>query len=397
MTDGPDETLAAKGGQVVPFAQRRAGDAGATPQLREFLAIHAWADREIPEPEKLLGDMVTRSTRAFFVGTTGLGKTMFAFAMAEGMASGQGFLHWRSSRAARVLYVDGEMAADLIKARSIDALRRGGTVSKPGMLTIYSRDFEEQIAGRFPTVGKIAPLNTADGHLFIMNLIDAIGGVDVVIFDNVMSLLSGVQKDEETWTEAQPLVAKLSAGNVGQLWFDHTGHNKNQQYGASVKAWSFDAVGMMTPLPDDQRQPREVAFQLSFEPPAGKARRRTPDNWDQFETCIIRLAEDRWTSDRCEVGKPPVKPKVSPTALAFHRALLAAAASSLIPSETTRTAWYAECVRLGLVDPLSDDDSRAGKDRKLSKHRKYLSELKVAGWIEVDGETVRMRRMDAPE
>jgi hypothetical protein len=53
----------------------------------------------------------------------------------------------------------------------------------------------------------------------MLRLVDAIGGVDVVIFDNVMSLLTGVQRDEETWSAVQPLVQKLSERSIGQIWF----------------------------------------------------------------------------------------------------------------------------------------------------------------------------------
>jgi hypothetical protein len=264
--------------------------------LSAFLAIETWADRPIPAPDRLLGDLVTTTTKMFLVGRTGLGKTMLGFGIAVGIATGVGFLHWRSARPARVLYIDGEMPGELIKARAIDALRRVGTPPCPGNLVIYSRDLEDEFAARFPTLGKMPPLNTEPGHNFIRTLITALGGVDLVIFDNVMSLIAGDQKDEIPWSETLPLVSSLTAKQIGQIWLDHTGHNTDRQYGSATKAWRFDVVGIMTPLPDDQRDPHDVAFTLSFEHP-GKARRRTPNNWQDFETCTIRLRDDRWTSD----------------------------------------------------------------------------------------------------
>ncbi len=279
----------------------RSGDG---PGLGALLSIEAWADRDIPEPDYLLGALITRTSRLFIVGTTGLGKTMLGLAMASGMAAGTGFLRWRSNRPVRVLYVDGEMPAELIKARSIDALRRAGDrVPPPGNLMIYARDVEEQVAADFPSVGRMEALNTDPGHNFVLALIDALGGVDVVIFDNVMSLVAGDQKDELSWSETLPLVQSLTARRIGQVWLDHTGHNSDRQYGSSTKAWRFDTVGVMKPLPDDKRQPREVAFTLSFDYP-GKARRRTPDNWAEFEPCTIRLADDRWSVDADQAQEP---------------------------------------------------------------------------------------------
>ena len=290
------------------------------PGLRDHLAIEAWVVRPMPPPDRLLGDLLTTTSRMFFVSRTGLGKTMLGFAIACGIASGRGFLHWRSGRPARVLYIDGEMPGELIKSRSIDALRRAGMPPPPRNLLIYSRDTDEEFATQFPTLGMMPPLNTDDGHNFVLALINALGGVDVVIFDNVMSLVAGDHREEIPWNETLPLVAKLTARRIGQIWLDHTGHNTERQYGSSTKAWRFDTVGVMTPLPDDQRGRHEVAFTLSFEYP-GKARRRTPDNWADFETCIIRLKDDRWASEPTDPAA--VTRKLSPTGEQFYRAFLA--------------------------------------------------------------------------
>jgi hypothetical protein len=293
--------------------------------LRDSLSIQAWAEKEISEPERLLGDLVTRTSRTFLVGSTGLGKTMFGLALACGMASGSGFLHWRSTRPARVLYVDGEMPAELIKARSVDALRRSCKNIPPGNLCIFARDLEEQFAKDFSVVGKAAPLNTAEGHAFIETLIEQLGGVDAVIFDNVMSLVAGDQREEIPWSETMPLIEKLTKGRVGQVWLDHTGHNSTRQYGSSTKAWRFDSVGIMEPLAEGDRSRHELAFKLSFDAP-GKARRRTPDNWLDFEPCTIRLAEDLWTGETTEavdaLGVPVKRPNLKEAKLRDRPALL---------------------------------------------------------------------------
>ena len=110
--------------------------------------------------------------------------------------------------------------------------------------------------------------------------------MDLIIFDNVMSLITGDMKDEIPWTETLPLIATLTDKRIGQLWCDHTGHNQDRQYGSSTKAWRFDAVGIMTPLADEQYSPSSTGFTLSFDHP-GKARRRTPDNWNQFAPITI--------------------------------------------------------------------------------------------------------------
>jgi hypothetical protein len=264
-----------------------------TEAIRAKLSAVGWMNRAFPPTEKLLGDVLTTKGRMFLVGYTGLGKTMLGMGMAVGMATQTGFLDWQTSRPLRVLYVDGEMSRELTQERIRDAVRRAGC-SPPSTLFTYCADDAEALAEEFPQLGLLAPLNTEHGQQFIYDLITALGGLDVIIFDNVMSLIVGDHKDEAAWSDTLPLVAGLTRMGIAQVWFDHTGHNAAQQYGTSTKAWRFDSVGIMTRL--NEADPRETAFSLSFDFP-GKARRRTPDNWQQFAPRVIRLRDDKWTSE----------------------------------------------------------------------------------------------------
>ena len=106
-----------------------------------------------------------------------------------------------------MVYLDGEMPAELIKPRSRDALRRLKDAAVPrGTLLIFGRDIESAARRDFPTLPPFAPLNTEAGQKFLLALVDAISDVDLLIFDNVMSLVSGDQKDEVPWSETLPLV-----------------------------------------------------------------------------------------------------------------------------------------------------------------------------------------------
>lgn len=353
----------------------------------EFLDVAAWLERDIAEPDRLLGDLMTTTSRVFLVGRTGLGKTLVALGIACGIASGRGFLHWHCHRAARVLIIDGEMPAELIKARAKEALDRIGAEIQPGNLVIFARDIEEEFTTRFPNLGKMEALNTPEGKVWLLALIDQIKP-SVIIFDNVMSLISGDQKDEVSWSATLDLVQALTAKRIGQLWLDHTGHNQDRQYGSSTKAWRFDAVGIMAPLPEDQRTDHEVAFTLSFDHP-GKARRRTPDNWRDFDNVTIRLNADGWSFEQANKAKRTTA-KLSPMATEFYRALQDALAVTTTPGKTTRDAWYAECVRVGLTEPLHSSDTWQIKDAKRRKFRTYMAQLKSAGVVGINGEEVTL-------
>ena len=273
---------------------------------------------------------------------------MLGLAMGLGMALHTGFLHWRTARPARVLYIDGEMPRDLLQQRIRDAVRRAGLCDGRMIdnLMVYSVDDAERLAELYPTLGRLDPLNTDPGQQ-VMHVLCTALRPDVVILDNVQSLLAGVMKEEESWLPTLELVQWLSRQQIGQLWLDHTGHNTERQYGTATKSWRFDTVGLMTPLADEDRAPYETAFTLSFDPP-GKARRRTPDNWAEFEPHIIRLRDDVWTSE--PVGSKAKVGAVKPSRRVFHTALLDAIAHAPVrPGETTQAAWEAECVRRDLI------------------------------------------------
>jgi hypothetical protein len=355
--------------------------------LISILDVHSWIRLDIPEPDRLLGDLLTTTSRMFLVGRTGLGKTLLGLGIAAGVASGTGFLHWPAGRPARVVYIDGEMPAELIKPRAADALRRlGGAAVPAGNLLIFGRDIETTARRAFPSLPPFAPLNTAEGRHFIFALVKAIGGVDLVIFDNVMSLMSGNQKDEVPWSETLPLVQALTDRRIGQLWLDHTGHNSDRQYGSSTKAWRFDAVGVMKPI-DGETDPHATVFTLSFEHP-GKARRRTPDNWQQFAPQKVRLTADGWANE--PVAKDAAKAEqhsLKPATRKQHDALLALL-DRTARAGTTRDEWYAECVQIGLNTEVPADASGRVRSDMMASFRTRISELVTAGWIQVNGEAV---------
>jgi hypothetical protein len=160
-----------------------------------IFSIAAWLARDIPAPEHLMGEIFSTTSRAMLVADTGLGKTMFGLGMAFAMADGKSFLHWRGcGRPVRVLYIDGEMSKRLVKERLADAARRAGAV--PATLHMLCRDDIEDMP----------PLNTAAGQRFVDSVIEGLGGVDFIIFDNIQALLLGDMKDEEPWQQTLPWI-----------------------------------------------------------------------------------------------------------------------------------------------------------------------------------------------
>jgi hypothetical protein len=198
-------------------------------------------------------------------------------------------------------------------------------------------------------------------------------------------------KEEEPWAQTLPLVLGITALGKAQIWLDHTGHNSDRQYGTSTKGWFFDAIGVLLRPPEDVTVgERETCFDLSFDPPSGKARNRDPDRWADFAPYRIRLNDNGWSSELIERqarGKSKGNGKVQPRIQLYHDALMdALAVASTKPGETTMKAWEVECFRRDLMEPFVEADDHKDRSAKRAGFRKAKSDLQAARMVAIDGE-----------
>jgi AAA domain len=348
--------------------------------LLDYCDLDTWCDLPLPVTTRHLGDVLLTAGRLILAGGTGLGKTQLAHGMACGIASGHGFLHWTCDRPARVLVIDGEMSKRLIKDRLQAARQRHGHPIPKGNLVTFSVDRAEEMTVQFPGLGKCAPFNTSDGIAFAKRLI-ALMKPEVVIFDNVMSLLKGDQKDEAPWSDTEPLRSWLVSNNVAQVWLDHTGNDRSRQYGSSTKRWSADAVGILQD--NGTPGPNEVKFKLTFDAPHGKARERSGANWRDFDTYAVTMAGDTWTSTRVSKDAVTVadakaaargKGEPKPFAILWHEALVTVLTRT--GAETVdREEWFTEGAKRNLTEAIEDGDSRTVKEAKRLRFRRAVHEL----------------------
>jgi hypothetical protein len=304
------------------------------------LTLRQWRERKLPPRDYLMGAWLTTTSRVMLVAPTGLGKTNLGLAIAIAVASGQGILHWKGHRCAKVLYVDGEMSRELFQERLEDAQRRSGVDLDTTLFGLCKDDIE-----------RMPPLNTEAGQHFVDKVIEQrIGSVDLIIFDNIMSLLPGEQKDEESWRLTVPWIQSLTKRRIGQIWVHHTGHKEDHSYGTKTREWLLDAVILMTRLTDANV---DIAFTLEFT----KARGRKPDNRDDFDPVKVRLANDKWRFDLV-AGKPrkekarlePKEEKALDVLLDVVKAHGVARPQSGGECSVTTQQWMDECFRVGMLD-----------------------------------------------
>ena len=334
------------------------------PKPKLITSIEDWIARDIEPPDFICGRWLTTTSRTLITGDTGLGKTLIALAMGLHCSAGLPFLHWPAARQCRTLYVDGEMSRRVNKQRLIDETGRMGMVPNQ-MHLINHEDVPD---------GHWLPLNDVRGQKFIDTKIIELGGFDLVIFDNVMALISGDQKDEEGWHQVMPSVRSLTRKRIGQLWIHHTGHDTTRGYGTKTREWQMDNVIHLDAI---ERSGTDVSFKLAFH----KAREREPSTRADFRDVEIALVDDQWTYSGAVsgVGQRNIQPKIKK----FYEALCTATGASGTqmcgaPS-ATNDQWKRECERSGLVTPDKRDSGRA----LMSKARFALV---AANWIACNDE-----------
>jgi hypothetical protein len=336
------------------------------------LSLDEWLARKLPAPDLILGGWLTTTSRILLVAPTGLGKTMFAVALGIRAAAGAGFLHWAGHRPARVLFVDGEMSRRLLKVRLADETRRSGATPA----TFFALSHED--------IEDFAPLSTKEGQAIIDQEIERIGSADLVIFDNVMSLVGGDMKDEETWRNTMPWIRSLTRRHIAQIWVHHTGHDEGHSYGTKTREWQMDTVIHCETL---ERADTDVSFTLTFR----KARERTPATRAEFAEAHIALLTD-WTHDTdttTTVGRARRKTRLSDRAMLARRSLANALCTSDAvakdlpgsPRVTTTETWRLQAYKEGFASDVKPD-SRA------RAFRRTIEELQVANIIGIQDDLV---------
>ncbi|WP_316196855.1 AAA family ATPase [Bradyrhizobium sp. SZCCHNS3053] len=363
-TSYPDS---ADGERIYDEGIQTLADAG--PEIFPPLTAEEWRKRNLPPPDFVLGSVLTTTTRMLLSAATGLGKSMFAMAIAQHMAAGLPFLHWRAHRPVKVLYIDGEMARRLLKERIFaEEQRHSGSLEN---LFVLSRE----------DVESFAPLNTPTGQAWLTKLIEHFG-IEFVVFDNIMSLTLGDQKDPLVWQQVLPFAMALTRKCVGQIWIHHTGHDTSKGYGDKSREWQMDTVGHLEAV---EREDTTVSFILKLP----KARERTPATRAEFQDVKIALVNDRWEGSlEGRHAEPlPIAPGIQ-KALDALLNVLAGDDVTMLPGNrraVNRDQWTAECNARGLIDL----EGKANSARTLMN--RFRKELVDANRIACEGDMQWLR------
>jgi hypothetical protein len=320
-----------------------------------------WIDRPLPPLDALLGDaVIATDIKLMIAGAKGIGKTTFAIAIGMRASLGLPFLHLRKGGVCRVLYVDADMGRRQLKDRLVAEAKRIGKTSD----TFFAMSHED--------VGVLLQLDTSvEARQAVEDWIEEkIGGkVDLIIFDNIASLVEGDLLTGHAWKTLMPWVRSLTERKIGQVWIHHAGHNTKRFYGSDTTSWGIDAVLHLDHI---DRPDSDVSFEMHFDE---KARERKPNNRDQFASAKIALVNDKWIGNAEAASEPKKRTQLSSMEKKFFD-VLGALGTVAAPDALTKALIAASLLDTNERGALTDIARKL-----LSRHRKALIDK---GWITVD-------------
>ncbi len=218
--------------------------------LDEFLEM------ELPPRENILKPWLPKQGLVMIHAPRGIGKTLVALNIAYAVASGGEFLGWEAAVPRGVLFVDGEMPANVLQER-IAAIVAGADKEKQACLKIITPDLQEYA---------IPDLATPDGQAELNEEIT--DEIDLIILDNLSALVrSGKENEAESWQPIQDWALSQRAGGRSVLFIHHSG-KRGAQRGTSRREDCLDTVIALRHSPD--YSPSEGAlFEVHFEKARG--------------------------------------------------------------------------------------------------------------------------------
>lgn len=225
-----------------------------TPAPKRFsvLTIRELLTREFLPREMVLAPWLPSKGLAMIYGPRGIGKTHVVAGAAHAIATGGSFLGWHAPKPRRVLVLDGEMPAEVLQTRLAAIVEPApAEPPEPDYLRLLALDQQEH---------NLDLSDEADWPA----LDEAIGNAEVILCDNISTLVRGGRENEaESWLPVQGWALCQRRAGRSVVFIHHAGKG-GQQRGTSRREDVLDTVIALR-RPDDYRPYEGARFQVHFE------------------------------------------------------------------------------------------------------------------------------------
>lgn len=223
----------------------------------------------IPERQPVLGDWFMEGDLGFLYAPRGLGKTWFALGMATAITNGTAFGPWQAAARRRILYVDGEMPCQSLRARA------SGMGAGEDFIVLNHEAY-------FHLEGGVLNFASPTAQHELTELLLA-QGITIVFLDNLSCLFSGMKEnDADDWESVLGWLLTLRRHRIAVVVVHHSGRNKETMRGTSRRE---DAAFWVIRLDAVNDEPREgAAFRSEFTKDRNSRREQSPYEWTFLTT-----------------------------------------------------------------------------------------------------------------
>lgn len=244
------------------------------------ITLNEFLERKLPEREFIIQPCLQKQGLVMIYAQRGIGKTYFALLLACSMANGVSLFggKWKISKKHRVLYIDGEMAANSMQERIKTIIANHPDFANDNF-SIITRDI--QLHGIMPDISTIEGQDSLESE---------IEKSDIIIIDNLSTLArSGKENEANSWNPIADWLLRLRSQGKSVIIIHHAGKN-NSQRGTSKKEDILDTV-INLKRPSDYSQEQGARFEVHFE----KARSFSGEDAKPFEVTLqIEGDEASW-------------------------------------------------------------------------------------------------------
>ena len=238
---------------------------------------------ELPPRQNLLDPWLPAQGLAMIHAPRGVGKTYVALGIAHAVTSGDSFLGWSAKCPGEVLYLDGELPANLLqqRVREFDGIFPG---DPEFLLRFVTPDLQD---------GPMPDLSTAEGQAAVDKLVTA--ETRLIIVDSLSTLVrSGDESLAESWSSVQEWALRHRAGGRSVLFIHHSGKSGRQR-GTSKREDVLDTV-INLERPPNYTPEEGATFEVRFE----KSRGIYGDDVRPFEAQLSfdKAGRMRWTTEK---------------------------------------------------------------------------------------------------
>ncbi len=186
----------------------------------------------------------------------GVGKTFVAMSVSIAIATGGSVMRWRAPTSLRVLHVDGEMPATVLQERFARIAGGRGVAPYGANLRFLIGDLAHD---GLPNIA------SQEGRMAIEQAAEE---VDVLILDNVSTLVYGIRENEaDDWGELQAWLMRLRRKGKLVILIHHAGKGGKQR-GTSRREDALDTVIALRHPPDYSHE-EGARFELHVEKARG--------------------------------------------------------------------------------------------------------------------------------